>query len=72
MAEFYTTKEAAAALGICVARVLQLRKEGVLDAYSRGEKGCKSKFYFKIADVESYKEHRNDPKPVPPLRKVES
>ena len=72
MAEFYTTKEAAAALGICTARVLQLRREGVLDAYSRGETGSKSKFYFKVADVEYYKEHRDDPKPVPPLRKVES
>lgn len=72
MAEYYTTKEAAAALGICVARVLQLRKEGVLDAYSRGEKGSKSKFYFKVADVEYYKEHRNGSKPLPPLRKVET
>ena len=58
MSKYYTTKETAKALGVCQARVLQLRKQGLLDAYSHGEKGSKSKFYFLADDVEHYKQSR--------------
>ena len=68
--EYYTTKEAAEALGVCTARVLQMRREGKLTAYSHGEKGSKSKFFFRVEDVEFYKLHKNDAKPLPPLRPV--
>ena len=51
MSKYYTTKETAKALGVCYSRVLQLRKQGLLDAYSHGEKGSKSKFYFRVEDV---------------------
>ena len=54
---------------VCQARVLQLRKQGLLDAYSHGEKGSKSKFYFRAEDVEHYKQSRDNPE-QPPLRKV--
>ena len=69
MDKYYTTQETAKVLGVCQARVLQLRKEGLLDAYSHGEKGSKSKFYFRVEDVESYKQNRDNPAPLP-LRKV--
>lgn len=69
MSKYYTTKETAKALGVCQARVLQLRKQGLLDAYSHGEKGSKSKFYFLAEDVEHYKQSRDNPE-QPPLRKV--
>lgn len=69
MSEYYTTQEAAKALGVCQARVLQLRKKGLLTAYSRGEKGNKSKFYFRVEDVERYKQHRDNPELLP-LQKV--
>ena len=62
MPEYYTTQEAAKALGVCRQRVLQMRREGKLVAYSHGEKGCKSKFFFKVEDIENYNLHRNDPK----------
>lgn len=68
--KYYSTKQAAEALGVCTAMVLKLRRRGLLTAYSRGEKGCKSKFFFKVEDVESYKLHKDDPKPLPPLRPV--
>lgn len=64
MPEYYTTQEAAEALGVCRQRVLQLRLEGKLVAYSHGEKGCKSKFFFKVEDIESFNLRRNDPKQV--------
>lgn len=64
MPEYYTTQEAAKALGVCAARVLQMRREGKLVAYSHGEKGCKSKFFFKVEDVENFNLHRNDPKQI--------
>ena len=64
MPEYYTTQEAAKALGVCAARVLKMRREGKLVAYSHGEKGCKSKFFFKVEDVENFNLHRNDPKPM--------
>ncbi len=70
MPEYYTTQEAAEALGVCTARVLQMRREGKLTAYSHGEKGSKSKFFFRVEDVEFYKLHKNDAKPLPPLRPV--
>ena len=57
------------ALGVCYSRVLQLQKQGLLDAYSHGEKGSKSKFYFRVEDVERYKQSRDNPE-QPPLRKV--
>ena len=63
MPEYYTTQETAEALGVCRQRVLQMRLEGKLVAYSHGEKGSRSKFFFKAEDVENYKLHRNDPKP---------
>lgn len=69
MTKYYTTKETAKELGVCQARVLQLRKQGLLDAYSHGEKGSKSKFYFRAEDVERYKRRRDNPE-QPPLRKV--
>lgn len=50
MSEYYSTKQAAEALGVCTSRVLQMRKEGKLIAYSHGEKGSKSKFFFKVED----------------------
>ena len=67
--KYYTTQETAKALGVCYSRVLQLRKQGLLDAYSHGEKGSKSKFYFRVEDVERYKQSRDNPE-QPPLRKV--
>lgn len=70
MPEYYTTQEAAEALGVCRQRILQLRLEGKLVAYSHGEKGCKSKFFFRVEDVEFYKLHKNDAKSLPPLRPV--
>ena len=69
MSKYYTTKETAKALGVCYSRVLQLRKQGLLDAYSHGEKGSKSKFYFRVEDVERYKQSRDNPE-QPPVRKV--
>lgn len=68
--KYYNTDQVAEVLGVCRARVLQLRREGQLIAYSRGEKGSKSKFFFKVEDVERYKLHKGDPKPLPPLRPV--
>ena len=47
-----------------------MRREGKLTAYSHGEKGSKSKFFFRVEDVEFYKLHKNDAKPLPPLRPV--
>lgn len=70
MPEYYTTQEAAEALGVCRQRVLQMRREGKLTAYSHGEKGSKSKFFFRVEDVELYKLHKNDTKPLLPLRPV--
>lgn len=70
VSEYYSTQQAAEALGVCRARVLQMRREGKLTAYSRGEKGSKSKFFFRVEDVENYKLHKNDEKPLPPLRPV--
>ena len=70
VSEYYSTKQAAEALGVCTARVLQMRREGKLTAYSHGEKGSKSKFFFRVEDVELYKLHKNDAKPLPPLRPV--
>lgn len=64
----YNTEEAAKALGVCTARVLQMRREGKLVAYSHGEKGCKSKFFFNVEDIEDYNLHRNDPKPPEPMK----
>lgn len=64
MPEYYTTQEAAEALGVCRQRVLQLRLEGKLVAHSHDEKGCKSKFFFKVEDVENLKLRRNDPEQV--------
>ena len=72
MSEYYTTQEVAKLLNVCPARVLQLRKQGLLDAYSHGEKGSKSKFYFKAEDVERYKNIDKFAKQLAPLRKVES
>lgn len=46
MPEYYTTQETAEALGVCRQRVLQMRLEGKLVAYSHGEKGSRSKFFF--------------------------
>lgn len=69
MPEYYTTQETAEALGVCRQRVLQMRLEGKLTAYSNGEKGSRSKFFFRVEDVENYKLHRNDPKP-PELMKT--
>lgn len=69
MTKYYTTQETAKALGVCYSRVLQLRKQGLLDAYSHGEKGSKSKFYFRVEDVERYKQSRENPQPLP-LHKV--
>ena len=72
MSEYYTTQEVAKLLNVCPARVLQLRKQGLLDAYSHGEKGSKSKFYFKAEDVERYKTRSKAEKLLGPLRKVDS
>lgn len=72
MSEYYTTQEVAKLLNVCPARVLQLRKQGLLDAYSHGEKGSKSKFYFRKEDVERYKNRSKAEKLLGPLRKVDS
>ena len=70
MSEYYTTREAAKLLGASPASVLKWRKDGLLEAYSHGEKGSKSKFYFKAEDLERLKRERQEPKDLPPLRKV--
>lgn len=67
---YYNTDQAAEVLGVHRSRVLQLRREGKLAAYTRGEKGSKSRLYFKVADVEYYKLHKDDPKPLEPLHPV--
>ena len=66
----YSVKEASEVLGICAARVLQLRKKELLQGLSDGEKGSKSKLYFTVEDVERCKQIRNEPKPMKPLHKV--
>ena len=40
---YYNTDQAAEVLGVHRSRVLQLRREGKLTAYTRGEKGSKSR-----------------------------
>ena len=48
---YYNTDQAAEVLGVHRSRVLQLRREGKLTAYTRGEKGSKSRLYFKAEDL---------------------
>ncbi len=67
---YYNTDQAAEVLGVHRSRVLQLRREGKLTAYTRGEKGSKSRLYFKAEDLEYYKVHKDDPKPLEPLHPV--
>ena len=57
---YYNTDQAAEVLGVHRSRVLQLRREGKLTAYTR----------FKAEDLEYYKVHKDDPKPLAPLHPV--
>lgn len=70
MAKYYTVPDVAKILGCCNASVVSWAKKGLIPAYTRGEKGSKSKLLFKEEDVAYFKEHRNDPKPLPPVRRV--
>ena len=63
-------EEAAEMLGVSTSRVRQLRYADLLKGFSHQEHGSKSRLYFKAEDLEYYKVHKDDPKPLPPLRPV--